>query len=65
MKEVLAEIAGKRGGFNRRRIGRWLARHADRVVDGLVLRRAAGTHNVERWHIKSVQKDVGDGEVAA
>lgn len=58
LREALQEVAEERGEINRRRLGRWLARHQDRIVDGLCFVRAAGSTNAERWIAKSVSSDM-------
>lgn len=54
LMEVLREIAEERGLINNRRLGRWISRHAGRIVDGLRFERASGTTSAERWQAKSV-----------
>lgn len=54
LREVLLEIAEERGEINRRRLGRWIARHQGRIVDGLRFVRASGTTSAERWAVESV-----------
>ena len=54
LREVLREIAEERGEINRRRLGKWIARHQGRIVDGLRFERASGTTSAERWISKSV-----------
>jgi len=54
LREVLLEIAEERGEINRRRAGRWIARHQGRIVDGLRFVRASGTTSAERWAAESV-----------
>ena len=54
LREVLLEVAEERGEINRRRLGRWIARHAGRIVDGQRFERASGTTSAERWACKSV-----------
>ncbi len=54
LREVLLEVAEERGEINRRRLGRWIARHAGRIVDGLRFVRASGTTSVERWAVETV-----------
>ena len=55
LSEVVREIAEDRGGtINRRRFGRWIARHEMRIVEGLRFRRSDGTMNAERWIVESV-----------
>ena len=52
--EVLREVAEERGEINRRRLGKWIARHQGRIVDGLRFERASGTTSAEKWLAKSV-----------
>ncbi|MDO9277680.1 MAG: hypothetical protein Q7U05_03845 [Polaromonas sp.] len=54
LMETLREVAEERGLINNRRLGRWIARHAGRIVDGLRFERASGTTSAERWIAKSV-----------
>ncbi len=54
MSEVVREIAEERGEINRRRLGKWIARHQGRIVDGLRFERASGTTSAEKWLAKSV-----------
>lgn len=54
LRESLLEVAEERGEINRRRLGRWIARHQGRIVDGLRFCRASGTTSAERWGAESV-----------
>jgi hypothetical protein len=54
LREVLLEVAEERGEINRRRLGKWIARHQGRIVDGQRFERASGTTSAERWACKSV-----------
>jgi len=54
LNEVVREIAEERGEINRRRLGKWIARHQGRIVDGLRFERASGTTAAERWIVKLV-----------
>ncbi len=54
LREALREVSEERGVINRRRLGRWIARHQGRIVDGQRFERASGTSSVERWAVKSV-----------
>ena len=54
LKEVMREIAEERGEINRRRLGKWIARHQGRIVDGLRFEKASGTTSAEKWIAKSV-----------
>ncbi|MEI8158534.1 MAG: hypothetical protein WCH60_16850 [Burkholderiales bacterium] len=63
LKEVMREIAEDRGEINRRRLGKWIARHQGRIVDGLRFEKASGTTSAEEWIAKSVTSllTVSDG----
>lgn len=54
LKEVLLEVADERGDINRRRLGKWIARHQNRIVDGQRFERASGTTSAERWAVRTV-----------
>jgi hypothetical protein len=38
---------------NRAKLGKWIARHQGRIVDGLKFERESGTTSAERWIAKS------------
>ena len=54
LREVLHDIADERGEINRRRLGRWIKRHAGRIVDGRRFVRASGSRSAEAWQVESV-----------
>jgi len=54
LREALREVAEERGEINRRRLGRWIARHQGRIVDGLRFARDSGTSSAVRWRAKTV-----------
>jgi hypothetical protein len=54
LREALLEVAEERGEINRRRLGRWLARHQGRIVDGQRFERASTTSSAEKWIVQSV-----------
>src|SRR5260221_10573007 len=54
LREVLHDIADERGEINRRRLGRWITRHAGRIVDGRRFVRASGNRSAEAWQVESV-----------
>lgn len=54
LREVVCDIAGERDAINRRRLGRWMKRHAGRIVDGMKLVKAHENKNAESWRIESV-----------
>ena len=55
--DALREVAEERGEINRRRLGKWIARHKGRIVDGMRFEKASGTTSAERWSVKSVPSD--------
>jgi hypothetical protein len=55
LNEVMREIAEEHGEINRRRLGRWIARHQGRLVDGLRFEKSAGTTSAEKWLCKQVK----------
>jgi hypothetical protein len=58
LREALREVAEERGEINRRRLGRWIARHAGRIVDGMRFAKASGTTSAERWGIERIKESV-------
>lgn len=53
--EVLREIAGERdGSINNTRLGRWIKRHAGRVVDGRRFVAATSTTNAAMWAVEKI-----------
>jgi hypothetical protein len=54
LREALFEVAEERGEINRRRLGRWIARHQGRIVDGQRFERASTTSSAEKWTVQSV-----------
>jgi hypothetical protein len=54
LRDVLHEIADERGDINRRKLGRWIKRHAGRIVDGRRFVRADGRRSAEAWRVESV-----------
>ncbi len=54
LREVLYDIAGEREMINRRVLGRWIKRHAGRIVNGIRFVRAGGSRSAEAWVVESV-----------
>jgi hypothetical protein len=54
LMQAFEEIALERGNINRKRLGRWIARHAGRIVDGLRFEKDSGVRSAEAWTVKSV-----------
>lgn len=46
--------AGDRDNLNRKRLGRWISRHASRIVDGLKFEKESGTRSAEAWRVESL-----------
>jgi hypothetical protein len=54
--EVLEDIApDRKGGLNNRSLGRWIKRHAGRIVDGYRFVAADGSRNASAWRLESVE----------
>jgi hypothetical protein len=53
--DVMRDIAEERGEINRRKLGRWIKRHAGRIVDGLRFVRASGNRSAEAWQVEVVE----------
>lgn len=54
LREAIMDIASERGDVNRRRLGKWISRHASRIVDGLKFEKDSGTRSAEAWMVQSV-----------
>lgn len=54
LREVIGEIALERSEINRKRLGRWIARHQGQIVDGMRFDRGPSASGVERWRVTSV-----------
>ena len=52
--EVLQEIAGEPERINRRRLGRWIERHAGRPIDGLKIEDAGSRAGTRQWKVGRV-----------
>jgi len=55
LAEVLRDIADEKGEINRRKLGWWIKRHADRIVDGRRFVRASGNRSAEAWRVEVVE----------
>lgn len=60
LHDLLLEIADSRGEVDRRRLGWWIKKHANRPVDGLKIERASGTRNADQWVVVSVVSVVSE-----
>lgn len=54
LTEIMRDVAELRGEINRNRLGRWIARHQGRIVNGLRFERDAPSGGSERWSVKGV-----------
>lgn len=57
LHEVFFEVAEMRGVINARALGRWIARHASRIVDGLKFERDTAATNSQRWVVRDAPKE--------
>ena len=55
LEDVVREIAEDRGQVNRRRLGRWVARHEDRIADGMRIVRGRAAGGSERWRLEVLE----------
>jgi hypothetical protein len=55
LHEVLCDIAAERGQINRKRLGRWISRHAGRIVDGLKFEKVTSARNAEQWRVARIK----------
>jgi RepB DNA-primase from phage plasmid len=65
LHDLLLDIANDRGEVDRRRLGWWIKKHANRPVDGLKIERAAGTRNADQWVVVSVSSDQSEASRAS
>ena len=56
LAEITREIAEERGVINRKRLGRWIARHQGRLVNGQKFERDTKRDGAERWRVAEVVK---------
>ena len=54
LREAIMDIASERGEVNRKRLGKWISRHANRIVDGLRFEKDTASRSAEAWKVKSV-----------
>ena len=54
LKEVFREIAEERGEINRRRLGKWIARHKGQVVNGRRFEKVSTNNSAEKWQVVQV-----------
>lgn len=52
--EVCMELAEERGQINRRRLGKWIARHAGRIVGGLRFEKGTSKSYSQKWQVVEV-----------
>jgi hypothetical protein len=60
LNDLLVEVAGDpiRGKVNPRSLGKYFAKHADRIVDGLCLRRGGSRQNVLLWYVEDTSGEL-------
>ncbi|WP_420474272.1 hypothetical protein [Noviherbaspirillum sp. ST9] len=54
LKEAIDDVLDGDGKINRRRLGKWLARHQGRIVAGLRLEKVESRRNADVWRVVSV-----------
>ena len=66
LTELFRDVAELKGEVNRNRLGRWIARHQGRIVNGLKFTRDTPAGGSERWSVKGVVGVLGamSGEAA-
>jgi hypothetical protein len=52
LHEAIDEIAGERGSLNPRRLGRWIERNRDRIIDGMAFERGGTYNRAVQWIVK-------------
>lgn len=52
LEAALEEIGGDGDSVNARRLGRWIERNANRIVDGLKFERAGKVHGSTSWQVR-------------
>jgi hypothetical protein len=60
LAELFRDVAELKGEVNRNRLGRWIARHQGRIVNGLKFMRDTPAGGSERWSVKGVTVVLGD-----
>jgi hypothetical protein len=60
LTELFRDVAELKGEVNRNRLGRWVARHQGRIVNGLKFVRDTPVGGSERWAVKGVTVVSGD-----
>jgi hypothetical protein len=51
LHDVCMELAEERGQINRRRLGKWIARHAGRIVGGLRFEKSPSKSYSQKWQV--------------
>lgn len=65
LAEVVREVAEERGTINRRRLGRWIARHQGRIVGGQKFERDTKRDGCDRWRVVTLEVDKGVSVVSS
>ncbi len=55
LSEAIRDIAEENNVINNRRLGRWITRHANRIVDGRRFVRSGGKQSAETWQVETVK----------
>jgi hypothetical protein len=55
LREALLTVAGSGGAVNSRKLGNWLARHKNRIVDGLSIQPGPMRDGIGQWALFSVR----------
>ncbi len=55
LNETLHDIADERGEINRRKLGWWIRRHVERIVDGRCFVRSNGKRSSEAWQVETME----------
>ncbi len=59
LRDVFSDIASERDMINRRRLGHYIKRHQNRIIDGLKFVKDAGNHSAAAWKVvKSVSSEI-------
>lgn len=59
-REILHDIAGERHEINRRILGHYIKRNANRIVDGLRFIPAGGSRSAAAWHVEKIESVSSD-----
>lgn len=60
LHEVFRDITGDSSNINHKSLGKWISRHAGRIVDNLKFTKDSSTRSAEAWRVLSVQSATDD-----